>query len=169
MGDHGLLFKGPCPFKGILKLPLIWRVPGLTKPDTVSYSLVSSIDYPKTILNLLNIKQRHQPPDMQGFDITPILKNPEEKIRDCCYIENDEEIGPLKSRLRHLITEDYKLTVYESLDNFGDIYDIKNDPDELNNLWNDKKFGNERFKLLDKLLHESLKAQTRYPKRVAGS
>jgi arylsulfatase A-like enzyme len=169
MGDHGLLFKGPCPFKGVLQLPLIWRVPGLTKPNTVSNALVSSIDYPKTILNLLGIKKRHQPPDMQGYDITPILKNPQEKIRDCCYIENDEEVGPLKSRIRHLITEDYKLTVYESLENFGDIYDMKNDPDELNNLWNYKNFKDKRFKLLKKLLHEILKAQTRNPKRVAGS
>jgi arylsulfatase A-like enzyme len=169
MGDHGLLFKGPCPYNGVLQLPLIWKVPGLTNQGSVSDSLVSSIDYPKTILNLLGIKERHQPPDMQGYDITPILKNPESRIRDCCFIENDEEIGPLEARLRHLITEDYKLTVYESTPEFGDIYDRKNDPYELNNLWYDDDFKEKRFELLDKLLHQNLKAQTHYPKRVAGS
>ncbi len=169
MGDHGLLFKGPCPFNGVLQLPLIWKVPGLTKPGTVSDSLVSSIDIPKTILNLLGIRERHHPPDMQGVDITPILNNPEEKLRDCCFIENDEEIGPLNSRLRHLITEDYKLTVYESLPGFGDIYDRKNDPHELNNLWHDRNFRDKRFELVDKLLHENLKAQSRWPKRIAGT
>lgn len=169
MGDHGLLFKGPCPFNGVLQLPLILKVPGVTIPGTVSNSLVSSIDYPKTILNLLGIKERHHPPDMQGFDITPVLKDPNVKIRDCCFVENDEEIGPLKSRIRHLITEDYKLTIYESKPGFGDIYDRKNDPHELNNLWNDKNFREKRFELVDKLLHENLKAQTRLPKRIAGS
>ncbi|MFW9881027.1 MAG: hypothetical protein ACFFG0_48815 [Candidatus Thorarchaeota archaeon] len=52
---------------------------------------------------------------MQGYDITPILKYPKINIRECCFIENDEEIGPLKSRLHHLITGDYKLTVYENI------------------------------------------------------
>ncbi|MHA2290503.1 MAG: sulfatase/phosphatase domain-containing protein [Promethearchaeota archaeon] len=84
-------------------------------------------------------------------------------------IENDEEIGPLESRLRHLITEDYKLTVYEESDNFGDIYDRRQDPHELNNLWNDKSSRDIRFKLVNQLLHENLKAQTKYPKRIAAT
>ena len=169
MGDHGLLFKGPCPYNGVLQLPLLWKVPGLTGQGMVSNSLVSTIDYPKTILNLLGIKEKHQPPDMQGYDIAPILKNPGKKVRDCCLIENDEEIGPLKSRLRHLITERYKLTVYENIHGYGDIYDRKNDPNELNNLWYSEDFKEKRFELVDKLLHENLKAQTYYPKRIAGT
>ena len=169
MGDHGLLFKGPCPFNGVLQLPLILRVPGITKPETISNSLVSSIDYPKTILNLLEIKERYHPPDMQGLDFTPILKDPEVKIRDCCFIENDEEIGPLKSRIRHLITEDFKLTIYEGKPGFGDIYHRNEDPYELNNLWYNQNFKEKRFELVDKLLHENLRAQTRFPRRIAGS
>jgi arylsulfatase A-like enzyme len=168
MGDHGLLFKGPCPFNGVLQLPLIWKVPDLTKPG-ISESLVSSIDYPKTILNLLNIKERYHPPDMQGYDISPILEDPQKKVRDCVFIENDEEVGTLKSRLRHLITEQYKLTVYESKPGFGDIYDRQNDPHEVNNLWYDESFKEKRFELINKLMHESLKAQTRWPKRIAGT
>ncbi|MFX1575500.1 MAG: sulfatase [Promethearchaeota archaeon] len=169
MGEHGLLFKGPCPFNGVLQLPLIWKVPGLTKSGSVSHSLVSSIDYPETILNLLDIKERHYPPDMQGNVITPILIDPNQRVRDCVFIENDEEVGPLEARLRHLITEDYKLTIYENLDDFGDIYDRRNDPYELNNLWYDKSFKNTRFELVIKLLQENLKAQPKYPKRIAAN
>ena len=168
MGDHGLLFKGPCPFNGVLQLPLIWKVPDLTKP-AISESLVSSIDYPKTILNLLNIKERYHPPDMQGCNISPILENPQKKVRDCVLIENVEEVGTLNSRLRHLITEQYKLTVYESKPYFGDIYDRLKDPYELKNLWYDTDFKEKRFELVDKLMHENLKAQTRWPKRIAGT
>ncbi len=169
MGDHGLLFKGPCPFNGVLQIPLIWKVPELTKPGGISNSLVSSIDYPKTILNLLGIKERHHPPDMQGYNISPILVNPREKLRDCVLIENDEEVGTLEARLRHLVTEDYKLTIYDTLDNFGDIYDRKNDPYELINLWYDNNFKGKRFHLVNKMLRENLRAQTKYPKRIAGT
>lgn len=169
MGDHGLLFKGPCPFNGVLQLPLIWKVPQLTKLGEISDSLVSSIDYPKTILNLLDIKERHHPPDMQGYDISPILMNPKQKVRDSVLIENDEEVGTLEARIRHLVTEDFKLTVYDTLDNFGDIYDRKNDPLEVNNLWYDPDFRDKRFDLVNKMLRENLKAQTKYPKRIAGT
>ncbi len=168
MGDHGLLFKGPCPFNGVLHIPLIWKVPGLTKKG-VCESLVSTVDIPKTILNLLNIRERYHPPDMQGYDLTQLLENPNKKVRDCVLIENDEEIGTLKARLRHLVTEDYKLTIYEGLDNFGDLYDRKNDPQELRNLWYDEKYREIRFQLVNKLLNENLKVQSKYPKRIAGT
>lgn len=168
MGDHGLLFKGPCPFNGVLKIPLIWKVPGLTN-SCVSSSLVSTIDLPKTILKILDLKERHYPPGMQGFDVSQILENPNQNVRDSILIENDEEVGPLESRLRHLITEDYKLTIYEGSENFGDIYNRKNDPLELNNLWSNSNFRDIRFKLVNKLLQENLKAQTKNPKRIAAT
>ena len=31
MGDHGMLLKGPAPFNGVLQVPLIWKVPGITQ------------------------------------------------------------------------------------------------------------------------------------------
>ena len=168
MGDHGMILKGPCPFNGILNVPLLWKVPGVTEPG-ISDSLVSSIDIPKTILNLLNVRKRYHPPDMQGVDVTPVLKDPNENVRESCLIEEDEEIPltrkGLKVRLRHLITKEHKLTLYENLRGFGDLYDRKNDPDELNNLWYIKK--ELRYELVEQLFHENLKAQSRYPKRIA--
>jgi len=166
MGEHGMILKGPSPFNGVLNVPLIWKVPGITKPGSVSDSLISSIDFAPTLLKLLNIKTRDQPPDMQGVDMTPILKDPSLKVRDHCLIEEDEEIFRVKLRLRHLITEDHKITVYEHLRDYGDIFDRKNDPDEINNLWyKDKEL---RSKLIEKLFYENLAAQSRYPHRVAN-
>ena len=156
---------------GVLRIPMIWKVPGLTKSKTTD-ALMSSVDYPKTILNLLNIKERHQPPDMQGYDMTSVLKEPENhqiQPRDCCLIEIDEEIGIMDARLRHLITKDYSLTVYRGINDFGDLYDRRNDPLELNNLWFDKDLKEKRFELVTQLLHENLKAQTKLPKRIAGT
>ncbi len=168
MGDHSLLFKGPCPFDGQFHIPMIWRVPDLTNGG-ISNSLVSSIDYPKTILNLLEIPEKRHPPDMNSLDLTPILENPNAKVRECCYIEHDEEVGPLKCRIRHLVTEDYKLTIYEGHRGIGDLYHRKEDTDEINNLWNDKNYRDIRSQLIERLLHESLTALSRFPKRMAGS
>jgi len=170
MGDHGMILKGPCPFNGILNVPFIWKVPGVTKP-AVTDSLASSIDISKTILNLLKIPKDAQPPDMQGKDLTPILTDPLEKVRDFCLVEHDEEIEMLKvkTRLRHFITEDYKLTVYNRLSGYGDLFDRKNDPYELNNLWYDEDHQQIRHELMEQLFHANLDAQSRYPKRKAMS
>ncbi|MFW9875863.1 MAG: sulfatase [Candidatus Thorarchaeota archaeon] len=171
MGDQGMLFKGPSTYMGVLHIPMIWKVPKITNSATTN-ALISSIDYPKTILNLLGIKEKRQPPDMQGYDITSVLRdprNPEMHPRDCCLIEEDEEIGPLNVRLRHLITNDHKLTIYEGIQEFGDLFDRKNDPNELYNLWFDSDHKNLRFSLVNRLLQECLKSQTRYPKRIAGT
>ena len=170
MGEHGLILKGPSPCNGVLNVPLIWKVPNLTK-SAVSDSLVSSIDISKTILNILNINEKKQPPDMRGVDITPVLKDPQAKVRDCCFIEHDEELDNfnLKVRVRHLITEEYKLTISASVPHYGDLYSRKQDPWELQNLWNDEKFKDVRNEMIEKLLWENIKAQSRYPKRLALS
>jgi len=118
-----------------------------------------------------NNNEKKQPPDMQGVDITPVLNNPNKKVRECCYIEHDEELDNfnLKVRLRHLITDDYKLTVAASIPNYGDLYDRKNDPWELKNLWYDENYKEIRNQMTNKLLWEILKAQSLYPKRLAKS
>jgi len=168
LGDHGLILKGISPFNGTLQVPLIWKVPGVTKP-AVSESLISSVDIPKTILELLNIKERYRPPKMQGFDMTPILKDPKLELRESILIMEDEEVGPkgpLFTRILHLITKNYKLTKYAELPGYGDLFDRNNDKAELHNLW-DKEYDL-RFKLLDMLFHEYAITRSRFPTRDSG-
>jgi arylsulfatase A-like enzyme len=179
MGDHGMILKGPLPFNGILNVPLIWKVPGVTQPGSISDSLVSSVDLAPTILNLCSIDPKAQPPDLQGFDITPILKEPGTQVRDCCFIEIDEAdnglakampivteaFGNMEMRIKYLITDQHSLTIYNGLKGYGDLFDRRNDPRELNNLW----FSNPdlRHELIEKLLQEMINTQSLYPKKQA--
>ena len=165
MGDHGMLLKGPSPFDGVLRVPLIIKAPGITNP-AITDSLASSIDLCKTLTNLAGLRERHLHDYVQGVDLTPVLKDPEKNVREYCYIEEDEEVGPLIIRLRHLITKEYKITTYESMEDFGDIYDRINDPQELNNLWDDKEL---RLKLLQKMHHATLKSISKIPERQSSS
>ena len=168
MGEHGVILKGISPFNGTLQIPLIWRVPGITKPS-VSDALISSVDMPKTILELLKIKERYRPPGMQGCDMTPVLKDPKLELRDSILIMEDEEVGPhgpLYTRLIHLITNDYKMTKYAEIPGYGDIFDRNNDKAEVNNLW--EKNRDLRLELLDKMFHEYSITRSRFPKRDSG-
>jgi hypothetical protein len=67
----------------------------------------------------------------------------------------------------NLITQTHKFTIYAGLEDAGDIYDRINDPDELNNLWD--KDRNLKERLVKKILHENLKAQTKIPRKQASS
>jgi arylsulfatase A-like enzyme len=168
MGDHGIIFKGPSPFDGVLRVPLIIKAPGLSQPGRVTDALASSVDIAKTVLNYAGVKKRYYDRYIQGLDLAPVLENPESRVRYSCIIEEDEEMGKgLVVRLRHLVTEDYKISVYAGLENFGDIYDRKNDPSELNNLW--YKEPELREKLFQKLFHEVLKAESKYPARQSAT
>ncbi|MCP4631773.1 MAG: sulfatase-like hydrolase/transferase, partial [candidate division Zixibacteria bacterium] len=178
MGEHGLILKGLLPYNGILQVPLIWKVPGMEN-NGISDSLVSAVDLAPTILNLLDINKEDQPEAMQGVDITPVLKDPTTKVRDCCLIEIDEadsgsaytnhpvfkDAGNMELRLKYLITDRYSLTIYNGLLGYGDLFDRQEDPHELNNLWFSKP--ELRHELVEKLLHEVINAQSLYPVKQA--
>ncbi len=176
-GDYKLLLKGPAHYKGLLNIPLIWKVPGLTKQNAITEALASTIDIPITILKLLNINPKKYPPEMQGYDLSPILKNPGERVRDHVIIEEDEELPrmqrdkDIKIRIRTLITEYnnslYRLTISQGDDDHGDLINLNDDPLEINNLWNNPESKNLRFDLLNKLIQEVLKIQSRFPEKQA--
>jgi len=168
MGDHSLILKGISPFNGTLQVPLIWKIPEITH-SAVSDALISSVDIPKTILELLNIKERYRPPGMQGYNMASILKDSQSEIRDSILITEDEEVGPrgpLYTRIVHLVTKDYKLTKYAELPGYGDLFDRNNDKAELNNLWDEDQ--DLRLELVDKMFHEYSITRTRFPKRDSG-
>jgi len=165
-GDHGLLLKGPAHFRGLINMPLLWKVPGLTK-TSVSDSLVSTVDVPKTILSLLGMKEKQHPEIFHtGYDIKPILEDPNNKLREQLLIEHDDELKRNESfRLRTLITETHRLTIYDGFENCGDIFNYKDDPGEVNNLWD--KDSELKFDLTNKLMREIISLQPRLPTRKA--
>jgi arylsulfatase A-like enzyme len=172
-GDKHLLFKGPAHYRGLLNVPLIWKVPGITPRGGISDSLASTVDLPITILNLLNIKEKDFPEEMQGQDLTPILKDPKVVVRDHVIVEEDEELPKMlrdmdtEVRVRTMITETYRITIYQGYNEYGEIFDLKNDPYELNNLWFDDNSKELKSDLLNKFVHEILNLQSRYPKKEA--
>ena len=58
-------------------------------------------------------------------------------------------------RLRTLVTDQYRMTIYQGND-WGEIYDLKNDPAEINNLWNDGETEAIKLKLLETLSRQQM-------------
>jgi len=47
------------------------------------------------------------------------------------------------------------MTVYNG-ENWGDLYDLKNDPDESHNLWDLPAYASVRSELMERLVHQML-------------
>jgi arylsulfatase A-like enzyme len=147
-GDHRFFFKGPFLYQGLIRIPFLIKVPNGIRGQ-VSDSLVSSIDIPETILELgeFNI-----PNTMQGRSLLPILNNPVEQINEDILIEMDDDHNNEKTRT--LITDDWRITIFR---NHGELYNLKEDPDEMNNLWNNHSFNEKKHDLLLRLLRRCIK------------
>jgi hypothetical protein len=81
-------------------------------------------------------------------------------------VEQRLPFGNLEMRIKSLVTERYTLTVYNKLNEYGDLFDRVNDPGEVNNLW--YSAPELRLELVDKLLHEVINAQSLYPKKMGN-
>lgn len=71
MGEHGW-FDKRFMYEESLRTPLIVSYPGHTKPGSVCNRLVQNIDYAPTFLALAGV---HQPKDMPGRSLVPVLTN----------------------------------------------------------------------------------------------
>lgn len=80
------------------KTPLIVWCPGRVKAGRTD-SLVSSIDFSATFLDLAGLKK---PPSIQGVSLVPILRNPEATVRDYAFSEHNWHVYQNHERMmRH--------------------------------------------------------------------
>ena len=148
-GDHRFFFKGPYLYRALAKIPFLMKVPGGLK-NRASKSLASSIDIPETILELVGLDI---PSSMQGKSLIPILNNPNTELHEEVLIEMDDEIMDETSRT--LMTKEWRITVFGTEDE-GELYDLKEDPEEMNNLWHDSSFIDKKLELTIKLLNKGI-------------
>ncbi len=118
MGDHWLINKGPFLFRGLVRVPTIWRVPG-AKRGGESPALVSTVDLMPTLLDFAGLAI---PNGVQGFSCKDILTGDAESVRDWAYVEYDESY--LSDRLRQIRSHDWALTAYANAPH-GLLFDLR--------------------------------------------
>jgi arylsulfatase A-like enzyme len=136
VGEHGMADKR-WMYEESLRMPLIIRWPGNIKPGTQVDELVQNIDYAPTLLSAAGIPT---PADMQGQSLLPLLAegqniNWRQQIY-YHYYTNGEHNVPRHDGVR---TSRYKLINYYT-DGTYELFDLKNDPNELNNLYENPEY-----------------------------
>ena len=151
IGDHGWYDKR-WMYEESLMMPLIVKWPGVTKPDSRSVQMVQNLDYAQTFLQMAGAEI---PSNMQGRSLVPILKNGKaDDWRKSIYYHY-YEYPSVHMIPRHygIRTERYKLIHFYQFGNEWEMYDLKEDPDELTNI-----YGKADKKSLQKDLKEQLVA-----------
>ena len=151
IGDHGWYDKR-WMYEESLMMPLIVKWPGVTKPDSRSVQMVQNLDYAQTFLEMAGAEI---PSNMQGRSLVPILKNGKaDDWRKSIYYHY-YEYPSVHMIPRHygIRTERYKLIHFYQFGNEWEMYDLKEDPDELTNI-----YGKADKKSLQKDLKEQLVA-----------
>jgi arylsulfatase A-like enzyme len=160
LGDHGLWMKGPFHYEQLINVPLIISWPGKIAEGRTADSLVSLVDVVPTLLSLCGIEI---PEELDGLDMKSVVKDEKSVIRDHVLVECTDD--PKGLRLKTIVTERYKLTYYRGED-FGELYDLKEDPKERINLWNKIEKRDIKVELLLKLLDETEKMEQRVKRNV---
>lgn len=155
LGEHGW-FDKRFMYEESMRTPLIIRYPGVIKPGTVSNQMISNVDFAPTFLEAAGIAI---PKEIQGRSMMPLLKNARASIRKSAYYHFYEYPGE-HSVLKHfgIRTSRYKLIRFYDHKNFWELYDLQSDPNEMKNLYGEKKYQvitNDLKKQLKKLCIEN--------------
>jgi arylsulfatase A-like enzyme len=137
LGEHGL-FDKRYMYEESFSTPMIMKYPEMIPSGSVSDELVMNLDLAPTFLDLANMEI---PDEMQGRSLLPIMCSKEKtQWRESIYYHFYEDAFGVP---RHygVRTDRYKLIRFETDPVSWEMYDLKNDPKEINNLYNDQEYA----------------------------
>jgi arylsulfatase A-like enzyme len=156
---HGEIFM----YEPAIKIPLLISAPGQTTAQDV-HQLTSNIDLLPT---LLSIAGKEIPADLEG-ELLPAFGGPENGERSIfsMYAAENSVFMPIKKAAISMHKGPYKLIAYFGYPGFDGIYELFNleeDPEELNNLAQEESENFLRLKeeLLDTLTQANLPFESR--------
>lgn len=139
LGDHGW-FDKRFMYEESLRMPLLVRFPNRIKADSVVKEMVQNLDFAPTFLDFAGVDI---PSDMQGLSFRKILegKTPADWRQSIYYHYYEYPAVHMVKRHYGVRTARYKLIhFYHDIDAW-ELYDLKKDPEELNNIYDDSAYA----------------------------
>jgi arylsulfatase A-like enzyme len=158
MGDHGLMLKLLIHYHGTIHVPFLWREPA-GKGGALDDQLASSMDISATVLERAGMRPFN---GIQGRN----LFDPDRPARTGVLIE--EESQRLVSgfdrlqRVRTLVTRRHRMSLRHG-EEWGELFDLDSDPDEIVNLWDDPGHAELRAELIEKMARHMIAHQDHSP------
>ncbi|WP_319501300.1 sulfatase [uncultured Draconibacterium sp.] len=150
LGEHGF-FSKRFMYDESMQMPLIIKWPGKIKPGSINSDLVANIDFAPTIIDIAGLSI---PKEMQGESLRPLLEGcTPENWRDAIYYRYWQHLLHRDVAAHYGIrTDSFKLIYYygenKGLTDFPptppewELFDLTNDPNEMNNVYSDPEYAN---------------------------
>lgn len=146
LGEHGRDNKS-VPFEASAKVPYIWSYPkGISKK--VVATPISNADFSPTLLGFLDLPFGQK---YHGKDRSDLFKGKRNDYDDVVVFKSMEWLAATDGR--------YKLIYTNGDGNSPVLYDLKSDPNEINNIYGDKKRKNDIRRLSQSLKEYCLRCE----------
>jgi len=133
-----------------LRMPLLVRYPKEVKAGSINNDIVLNLDFAPTFLDFARVPR---PDDMQGRSMRNVLRRRTPRDWRTSMYYHYYEYPAVHSVKRHygVRTKRYKLIhFYFDIDEW-ELYDLKKDPNEMKNVYNDPAYANVVKKLKPEL------------------
>lgn len=155
LGDHGLMLKGPAHFEGITRVPFIWSEPGA--PARTTNTLGGTVDLAQTILTRAGVEPYN---GIQGRSLLDAIAGRDDPgAVSSMIVEDDQQRAyfgyTTTPRIRTIVTDRYRMTVSRG-ESWGELYDLKNDPNEMVNLFDDDGHATVRAEMFERLAYRQM-------------
>lgn len=150
LGEHGW-FDKRFMYEQSFRTPLLIRYPKEIKPGTTIDELVQNLDFAPTLLDYAGVAI---PSQMQGESFRQLANGTSDEWRDAVYYTYYEYPalgGHMVKRHYGVSTDRYKLMhFYYDVDEW-EMYDLKEDPNEMNSIYEDPEYAEVKADLHQKL------------------
>lgn len=136
-GEHGLIDKRHF-YEESVKVPMLVRCPEIFEGGHYIDRMVQNVDVAPTILECAGLEK---PEYMPGKSMIQLLKGDESDWRTRIYYEYFWEYDfPMTPTVFGVRTDEYKYMRYQGIWDQNELYNIKNDPDEMYNLMGQEEY-----------------------------
>ena len=136
-GEHGLIDKRVA-YETSIRVPMLMHCPDLFKAGTVVEDVVANIDIAPTVMEAMGLQK---PPHMDGASFISLAQGKNVEWRDYfLYVYYWEKNFPQSPTVFALRGDRYKYITYYGLWDADELYDLRADPTESNNLWHDPQY-----------------------------
>lgn len=162
LGRHGLAFKGLPAYDDNQRVPGLMAWPAAQGFSGTTASMLNIVDFMPTILDAAGAEV---PVGVQGISHLPVLRGQTDVLRDWALVDH---YATSRCHQQTLVHDGFKLVVYREAD-YGELYDLKDDPDQYRNLFGDPEHGATKSRLLQKLAQVNMETTGTMPHRISNA